>query len=49
MPWKKLPACTTGQINESLRQKLEFEPQESSSFQLPDITRSNGGPLVVAT
>jgi hypothetical protein len=24
MPWKKLLACVTGQIDEALRQKLEF-------------------------
>jgi hypothetical protein len=28
MPWKKLLAWATGQIDEILRQKLEFAPEE---------------------
>ena len=28
MPWKKLLACVTGQIDEALRQKLEFVLEE---------------------
>jgi hypothetical protein len=32
MPWKKRLACTTGQIGEALRQKLEFVLEENRVY-----------------
>jgi hypothetical protein len=32
MPWKKLPAWAAGQINEALRQKLEFLLEENRVY-----------------
>src|ERR1035438_6728227 len=32
MPWKKLLACVTGQIDEALRQKLEFVLEENRVY-----------------
>jgi hypothetical protein len=32
MPWKKLLACVTGQIDEVLRQKLEFVLEENRVY-----------------
>ena len=32
MPWKKLLACVTGQIDEALRQKLEFVLEENHVY-----------------
>ena len=32
MPWKKLLACVTGQIDEGLRQKLEFVLEENRVY-----------------
>jgi putative transposase len=32
MPWKRLLACVTGQIDEALRQKLEFVPEENRVY-----------------
>src|SRR5208337_4909567 len=32
MPWKKLLACATGQIDETLRQKLEFVLEENRVY-----------------
>ena len=32
MPWKKLLACVTGQIDEALRQKLNFVLEENRVY-----------------
>ena len=32
MPWKKLLACVTGQIDQALRQKLEFVLEENRVY-----------------
>jgi hypothetical protein len=32
MPWKKLLACVTGQIDEALRQKREFVQEENHVY-----------------
>src|ERR1022692_4088603 len=32
MPWKKLLACVTGQIDEALRQKMEFVLEENRVY-----------------
>src|SRR5664279_245763 len=34
MPWKKLLACVTGQIDEGLRQKLEFVLEENRVYRV---------------
>jgi hypothetical protein len=37
MPWKKLLAWATGQIDEALRQKLEFALEERADASLPEL------------
>jgi hypothetical protein len=37
MPWKKLVVCTTGQIAEALRQKLEFALEERAEVSLDEL------------
>jgi hypothetical protein len=35
MPWKKLLVWATGQIDEALRQKLEFVLEENRVYRVP--------------
>jgi hypothetical protein len=43
MPWKKLLACVTGQIDEALRQKLEFVLEENRVYRaLLELHSPNG-------
>ena len=41
MPWKKLLACVTGQINEALRQKLKYVLEENRQHEAGSLYLRN--------
>ena len=40
MPWKKLAAWATGQIDEALRQKLEFVLEKNRAYRCRSLKRN---------